>query len=348
MTKFYLFLIAIIITARIKAQGMMQDSTLNNLIYPQGYQTCNLGDLGKVSKTGKGKTGMIVIAGFGFGEDAYEGLANAFKTKYTVYIVTPAGFGKTPGPVMPSNETKYNEMTWTNGIAKGILELIEKEKLIRPVVIAHHITATQVAFKLGIDNSDKIGKLIIISGSPYRYYGTRKSATSTEFDWTKEMDVNAERRSAITEKWWAPKWFKTVTKKTWDDNMWKWEDYCKDSIKGSKLFDETADVLLPVDVRYMLEWGAYDASDKYSRIKVPTLVLYPDFKGLLSDNPADSTSCRRAEAKAYLNYYHKDIWKKAKDAGNPNLKFKEIYDTRIFIWYDNPKSVKTEISNFLK
>lgn len=44
-----------------------QDSSINNLIHPEGYETCTLGELGRVTKVGNGPVDMILVAGAGLG-----------------------------------------------------------------------------------------------------------------------------------------------------------------------------------------------------------------------------------------------------------------------------------------
>ncbi len=43
---------------------------------------------------------------------------------------------------------------------------------------------------------------------------------------------------------------------------------------------------MQVMMRYLIECMAYDESEKYKQLKIPTLILIPDFKELLT--PTDS------------------------------------------------------------
>ena len=158
-----------ILTHNLYAQtAPLQDTSLNNLVLPTGYKTSKLGDLGSVKKFGKGKQAMILIAGLGFGVDVFDSFAAQYKNHYSVYAVTPAGFAGTQAPPIPDTSAGYASMAWTDGIATGILRLIEKENLYKPIIVAHFVTATQAAFDIALNHPDKIGKIIIIGGSPYR------------------------------------------------------------------------------------------------------------------------------------------------------------------------------------
>lgn len=323
----------------------LQDSTLNNLVHPQGYLTGVVGKLGGVNKSGNGKQSMILVPGLGFGSEVFEHFRARFEDQYIVYSITPAGFGGTPAPPMPESGITYSQLSWTNGIVTGILDLIEKEKLDKPIVFAHFVTGTQVALNLALNHPGKIGKLIIAGGSPYRYYA---SQVDGQWSWTQEMKYTPEKRAKVVDAFWAPRWFKTVTKKTWDANMWTADDYCKDSTRGSHLFQESADVPLQVMIRYLIEWMAYDVAPQYKELKVPTLVLIPDFKEILpaADSASDTTSAN--PAKLYLKYFHQDVWKDARESGNPMFQFHVVPDTRLFMWYDNPELVFRIMDAFLK
>ncbi len=60
------------------------------------------------------------------------------------------------------------------------------------------------------------------------------------------------------------------------------DDYAKDTVTGKYLFNASAKVPIAVMVRYLIEWMAYDVNDKFKEIRVPVLVLIPDFKELLT------------------------------------------------------------------
>ena len=322
----------------------LQDSTLNNLVHPNGYRTAKLGELGAVKKTGSGRQSLILIPGIGFSGDIYAGLVVQFQPAYTVYTITPAGFGGTAAPAMPDSSVSYSDMTWTRGIVTGILDLIEREHLQRPTIVASFVTGTQVALIMALEHSNAIGKIVIIGGSPYRYYPSQRG-DGTWSDWDHEQKLTPAQRAKTADSFWAPRWFKTVTKQTWDSNMWKPESYSLDSAAGEKFFRESADVPLQVMIRYLLEWMVYDPGEHYSEIKTPTLILTPDFQGLI---PAGDSAEASSNPLLYLKYLHQSTWKPATDAGNPHLKFDERPNSRLFMWHDDPAGVFHVIDNFIK
>ncbi len=344
-----IFIFITLFLSSVHAQNVdaIQDEASNNLIHPGGYISCEIGELGEVKKYGRSSQIIILVTGLGFGTESYEEFINHFKKRFTVYVITPAGFSETQAPSMPENTTSYSELSWTNGVVTGIINLIDKEKIKNPLIIAHFVTATQVALNLELNHADKIGKVIIMGGSPYRYYAGQKDGQWN--DWVNENKLTSAKRIELAEYYWAPQWFKTVTKKTWDANMWTPDDYCKDNILGSRLFKISANVPIQVMIRYTIEWMAYDINEKYNEIKNPTLILIPEFKELLtnSDN-TDKESCAAVESKQYLKYFHQVAWQPAKDSNNPLIQIQNVPDSRIFMWYDNPKIVFEYIDNFIK
>ena len=53
--------------------GAPQDSTLDNLVHAQGYETSTAGTLGAVVERGRGSIDMVLVSGFGVGASAFEG-----------------------------------------------------------------------------------------------------------------------------------------------------------------------------------------------------------------------------------------------------------------------------------
>lgn len=317
----------------------LQDGSLNNLALPADYKTGKPGELGAVKKTGHGKQTLILIPGWGFGAEVYDNFIRENKNKYTIYAITPAGFGGTAAIPMPAENAKYTENTWTGAIVTGILNLIEKEKLKKPVIVAHFVTGTQAALDLALYHPDKIGKVLIMSGAPYRYFGQAPDTIAG-----KEKILTLEQRSNIANSY-ANAWFKTVTKKTWDAGNHGPLEYSADPAVGQKLFDLSARVPVPVMVRYLLEFNAYDISQHYTEIKVPVLVLLPSFSEAFLKTPYTALGTTRTHE--WMKFYFLDCWNSARDSKNPLFEFQTIPNTHLFLWYDNPRDTYSAISKFI-
>src|SRR6185295_20220387 len=102
----------------------------------------------------------------GFSGEIYSELMQRNKTRCTFYAVTLPGSDHTNPPAMPPEGTSYSKLTWLTNAQQGILNLIEKEKMAKPVVAGNLIIATSIALDLAIKHPDKIQKVIILGGMP--------------------------------------------------------------------------------------------------------------------------------------------------------------------------------------
>ncbi len=316
----------------------LQDSTIDNMVHPDAYTTCRLGELGGVHKGGIGKQSMILIPGWGFDASVFDGFMKANEKNYRMYAITPAGFGGTAAPPMPDTSLEYSEATWTNGIVTGILDLIEKEKLEKPVIVGHFNTGSTAALILALKHPDRISKAVVISGAPYRYIRPR-----TDTAWGREAQVTTDQRNKFIKSASIP-WFKTVTRKTWDNGNYRPNEYSIDSARGKDFFERSAGVPLPVMIRYLLENNAYDASAGFTGLRVPLLVLIPSFSEEFFREQYVSLNKRATHE--WVKYLFQDVWNSSRGA-SPLLQFRTIPQTRYFMWYDNPDTVYSSIRTFV-
>lgn len=130
---------------------------------PRG--TTPLGNLGAVEKRGRGRIPIILIADIRTDLSLYRNFMDRNAERYTMYAVTLPGYGGTPAPPMP--ETLDLKTTpWWDGAEKGIINLIEKNKISKPVVIG--IAASSfLATRLAINHPDKFRAAIVIDGNVY-------------------------------------------------------------------------------------------------------------------------------------------------------------------------------------
>jgi pimeloyl-ACP methyl ester carboxylesterase len=307
--------------------SFVQDSTLDNLVHPPDYKTAQLGTLGAVKKMGHGPKKMILIPGLGFGWHVYEDFMKTNLDGYTMYAVTLPGFGDTPAPPMPAADASYGENSWTRGALTGLLNLIESEKLEQPVIVANFVVATQLALRLAIDHPQKIGSVIIIGGT----------VKVMQPQWPAELKLPLTSRIAYVDTILTEKWFKTVTKQTWDENNYFPDNYSRDPQPGQLLWDEVAAVPFHVLIRYYSEFCASDVSLEFDKIAVPTLALIPDF-----DVETSEKSCNN-----FLQpNFGSNNWLGA-DA-NPLIELRTMNDAHLFMMVDQPAKLHAIVSDFVK
>lgn len=305
---------------------LAQDSTLNNLVDPSGYRPAVLGTLGRVKRSGTGTQPMILIPGLGFGGGVFDELTARLANRYRMYAVTLPGFGGTAAPPAPSDQVSFGEQTWTNGALSAIEKLIEEEKLENPIVVGHWITGTQLALRLAMRHPTRIKAVVLLAGS------ARMTLTDTSFA---RYYSTPERRIESVDRYLGPRWFKTVTRETWDDNNFLPSDYAVNPVRGLRLWREAASPDLHVWVRYLCEFDAQDISVELDRIRVPTLLLRPGFEGNWHQSGQD-----------YMRAYCHASWE-GRIERNPRFTVRTIPDARACLWFDQPRQVEEAITGFL-
>jgi pimeloyl-ACP methyl ester carboxylesterase len=306
---------------------LAQDSTLNNLVDPPGYKPARLGTLGAVKRSGTGEQAIILIPGLGFGGDIFDELTPRLSKSYRKYAVTLPGFGGTPAPPAPGGKVSFADQTWTTGALTAIEKLIEEEHLQSPIVIGHWLTGTQLALRLAMRHPQQIKAVVLLAGS------AKMVLTDTTFA---RYYATLERRVASVDGYLAARWFKTVTRETWDDNNFLPGDYATHPVRGLRLWREAASPDLHVWVRYLCEFDAQDISLELDRVAVPTLLLRPGLEGNWHQPGQD-----------YMRAYCYDSWE-GRIERHPKVAVKNIPDARVCMWFDQPQRVEAAITTFLE
>lgn len=322
--------VTILLAARpVDAQSgvVEQDSTLDNLNHPPGHVTAPLGTLGNVIRRGSGPTDVVIIAGWGFGAEEYERFMRHNATRYRMLAVTLPGFAGTPAPPMPPAGTSYGEATWTRAAAEGIARLIRREGLRRPIILGHFIVGTQIGVRLALDHPDLVGGLVIVGGEPMRFIPSRRDSSG-------KTAMPPDERVAGVDQFIAPRWFKTVTRKTWIANNYTPVLYARDPVRAEELWRRSSAEPLPVLVRYLAEYYATDAREDFRRLTVPTRVLVPSFTEEILADP------RQSWAKQLFH----DSWDSVRVI-NPRLEIRRVEGARVFITEDRAEAVGKAIDD---
>lgn len=313
--------------ARIQVPRILeQDSSLNNLVDPPDYETGELGVLGRVETRGSGPGTMILIPGLGFGGDVFDPLVERLSGEFTLHAVTLPGFGGTPAPPTPPEGTSFGEQTWTRGALAGLEQLLEREHPEPVVVVGHWLTGTQLALRLALEHPDRVRAVILLAGS----------ARWVAADPASREEVPLDRRVGRVDEALAPRWFRTVTRETWDDNNFLPGDYAAHPVLGLRLWRRAARPPLHVWVRYLCEFLAQDITLELERLAVPTLLLQPGLEGVF-----------REPGNAYLDAYVHGSWGDAVSA-TPALTADTLADTRVVPWADRPGAVYERVRAFLQ
>ncbi len=307
-----------------------QDPKLDNLSHAEGYATAKPDTLGAVVERGKGPIDMVLVSGFGSGASVFEGFLQRNAERYHMLAVTLAGFEGTAAPPMPPAGTSYGAQTWTHGAITAVTNLIAEKKLVRPVLVGHFVNGTQVAARIALERPELARALVLLAGSP------RFEPTETSPYWPKGMTL--EQKVKAVDEFLAPRWFKTVTRKTWVNGNFVGGDYSvADEARGRKAADRANDAPLPVLVRYLCEFHASDLKPDLEGLKPPLLLLQPAF-----------TEALRADAtRTYLAGYLKEPWGDAFE-GRPHTEVKFLEGAGILVMDDAAEEVDRAIEAFLK
>ncbi|MGH7719618.1 MAG: alpha/beta fold hydrolase [Gemmatimonadaceae bacterium] len=314
-------------TLRAQSGVFEQDSTLDNLQHAPGYVTAPLGTLGQVVRRGSGPTDVLIIAGWGFGAAEFERFMHDNRSRYRMVAVTLPGFAGTAAPPMPPAGTSYGDATWTRAAQDAIVRVIQGERLRDPVVVGHFVVGTQLALRLALDHPDLVGGVVVVGGEPMRFLPSRRDSTG-------KTPMPRDERVSGVDAYLAPRWFKTVTKKTWNANNYAPPQYARDSTRGAGLWKTSSDVPLPVMIRYLCEYYAMDLRDEFPRLAVETRVLVPSFSPQLLADPTQS----------YVKPLFLDSWDMIRGT-NPRIDIRTVPDSRIFITEDHPDVVRDAIDD---
>lgn len=304
----------------------IQDTTINNLVHLSGYKTSELGAIPKYIKAGKGNQTLILIPGLGFDASVFKDFMTANKDIYTMYAITIPGYGNTNAPPMPPDSTSFGEQSWNIGVLAGIVKLIDKENLRKPIIVGHFVQGIQLAVMMAVNFPEKVGRLILIGG-PAKFIAAMNGNI---------IDHPKDKMILITDKYTAPTWFKHMEKKYYDDNNFLPEIYALNSKTAASLWKQSAEVDLPVAIRYTCEYFASDVREDFDKINCPVLVLRALFDSTVLSDPINN----------YLKPQFINSWDDASKR-NPLITVKDIKDASCFTWKDKPKETYSAINDFI-
>lgn len=301
---------------------------VDNTIHAANYRPSETNAVPAYTKYGRGKKSLVLIPGLGFDASVFSDFIDATKKDFTIYALTLPGFGNTQAPMMPASKTSYGENSWNRSAEEGIVKLIEIEKIVRPILVGHFVSGTQVATTLAARYPERIGGLILIGG-PVKFI-------SVESGQVKDYDVTDLIR--FTDSYTAPVMFKKMPREAWDAGNYLPEVYALDSAAGNRLWAMSASVPMPVMVRYLCEYIASDISTLFARIECPILILRPQFTLRVLTSPPNN----------YLRSQFIDKWSEVMLKGNKLMKIVDIQNAGVFAWKDSPDKVYLEIKRFSK
>jgi len=306
------------------------DLTLNNLQFAENYKTLPKDERPPVSKTGQGKQNVILIPGMYSRSSSFENFMARNQSRYRLYLLTPPGIDGTPARQMPPADSSYGDLAWTRAVEADILNLIEREKITKPVIVAERYPASNAAIALSLKHRDKIAGLVLIGTNFLPPFPSLRDPTRQTF-----MTL-AQRVSSIDEGT-AQKWFKYVTPETWLSNNYLPEWYSADPSEGQQAWREIEAAPLPIKIRYLCEFWSSDVTEDFKKLEIPVMVLVPGFDEQFLANPANSFA-----KTSFLDGWNQPALKR------PNIEVVTIPGARLMLLDNQPKLTDETIAKFVE
>jgi len=312
------------------ARGLRElDLGRNNFRFPPDYKTLAESRPPKIIKKGHGRQPLVLIPGVYSGNAAFEGFMARTDSQYKFYVVTPPGLEGTPARSLPPETTSYGELTWTRRLERDVLDLIHREKLKKPVIVAHGFPGSLVADDLAAEHPEVLGGVIDVAVMPVQLFPSPKDPSY------KKPAPPDERIEYVNESW-AQKWFKYVTPETWESNNYTVEMFSNDAARGEQVRKQVEAPPLEVKIRYLAEFMAADHSSEFAKLTVPVLALIPGFNEKFLADPANS----------FYKMSFQDSWEPL--SKNPLLRRISIPDARALVLDDQPKLADEAIAKFVR
>jgi len=302
----------------------------NNLELTKEYKTLADRDHPVIAKKGSGKQTLILIPGMYSGTKSFDSFIDRNETQYKIFLVTPPGINGTPSRAMPARGTSFSELSWTRGLERDILNLIRKEKLTKPIIVAERQPGAQAAIELAIEHSDQIGGVVLVGTNLVQSFFSPK-------DPTRKTPLALSDRAGFVDESWAAKWFKYVTPETWKNGDLAKQLLSVDPARAQTAWDELESALLEIKVRYLCEFWASDVTRDFDKLKVPVLALLPGFDEKFFADPANAFA-----KPAFLDSWEMLVPK------NPQLELLRIPNARMLVLDDQPKLADEAIARFVE
>jgi pimeloyl-ACP methyl ester carboxylesterase len=304
------------------------DLSRNNLEFPANYHTLAYNKAPLVRKLGKGKQPMILIPGMYSGSQSFAGFISENESRYRLYIVTPPGINGTLPRPMPAPGPRLGELFWTHLLEEDILNLIRREKITKPVIVAERQPGSVAAIELALHHPDDIGGVILAGTNLLPFSPSPK-------DPTRRTPATLAERVAGIEEGLAAKWFKYVTPDTWLSNDYRPEWFSTDASRGQKAWEDIEAAPLEVKIRYICEFWASDVTEHFNKLQVPVLVLVPGFDEKFLADPTNNL----------LRTSFIEAWNVL--APKPALEIIKIPGARLLVLENQSKTTDDAIARFM-
>ena len=302
----------------------------NNLQLPKEYKILPDKHPPAIVNKGVGKRTLILIPGMYSGAKSFDSFIARNLSQYKFFLVTPPGLNGTPARSLPKPGTSFSELTWTRSLERDVLDLISREKLTKPIIVAERQPAAQAAIELAIAHPDQVGGVVLVGTNLVQSFFSPK-------DPTRKTPIAFSDRAGFIDESWAAKWFKYVTPETWKNGDLGKQLLSVDPERAQAAWDELESAPLEVKVRYLCEFWTSDVTRGFDQLNVPLLALLPGFDEKFLAEPANGFA-----KLAFLDSWETLVPK------NAHLELVKIPNARMLVLDDQPKLADDAISRFIE
>jgi pimeloyl-ACP methyl ester carboxylesterase len=306
------------------------DLSRNNFALPASYKSLAHAATASVVKKGQGKQVLILVPGMYSGATSFDNFMQRNQANYKFYLLTPAGLNGTRARAIASPAPSFAAQTWTKSLERDLVQLVSKEKLIRPVLVVGGHPASTAAVNVATENPRMFGGIVFVSGNLVQFFASPK-------DPTRKTPATRDERQLVVEKGWADKWFKYVTHETWLSNDLRAETLSNDAARGQKARDEIEQAPLEIKIRYLCEFWASDVSEQFGKLSLPMLLLSPGFDEKYLADPANT----------FAKLAYVTSWETLAPQNN-KLEVAKIPNSRLLVFDDQPQASEEAVASFLK
>jgi len=172
------------------------DVSRNNLKLPAGYKTLPNNRPPLVARKGQGKQTLILVPGMYSGRKSFDSFIARNQSQYKLYLLTPPGINGTAARPVPALSASFSEMSWTRRLERDILDLIRREKLKKPVIVAERQPAAQAAIELATEHPEQIGGVVLVGTNLVQFFASPK-------DPTRKTPIAFPDRGVLVDESWA-------------------------------------------------------------------------------------------------------------------------------------------------
>ena len=306
------------------------DVSRNNLELPAGYKALPDDRPPQMTRKGRGKQTLIVVPGMYSGARSFDGFIARNQARYKIYLLTPPGLNGTAARSMPASGASFSEMTWTRRLERDILDLIRKEKIKDPVIVAERQPAAQAAIELALEHPDQIAGVVLVGTNLVQFFPSPK-------DPTRKTPTTFPERVVSVDGSWAAKWFKYVTPETWRSGDLAPALLSVEPSRAQSAWEELEAAPVEIKIRYLCEFWASDVTRSFDKLQVPVLALVPGFDEKFLADPANGFA-----KTAFLDSWEILVPK------HPKLELVKIPDARMLVLDDQPKQADDAIAKFVE